>query len=435
MGEVTFICKRTVISTKAVEPGKFSPLSVLDRIMEGNHVRIVLYYNLPTRRRPGELTKRLRETISEALSAYPPVIGRLVRTPEGHWTVKCNDAGVRMVEAKVNGTVQEWLQNVDREKELMLVHWEEIYHKPYFWSTFYVQITEFECGGLAIGLSCSHMLSDPTSATMLIKVWADTTLGGQTAPAPVFRPLPTPPQQAAAANTTTNPTSIDHYKSGTGGGGGGACTPPPTSTITLQFSQESVARCVAAAGPHATPFDALTALLWTRIRRIRGAGPELSLSICFDARSVLGLESGFFGSCMVFNKVAGAGLSEDVAGAATAIREAGMDGDGVMEVIEWLERESEVRLDGGNNDVVCVNLESVGVYGAVFEGDAAPLRAACYVEPVGGAGKVLIMPAVEPGGRVAAVTLPEDEAKKLLEDTWVELQGVVPVVVMGLPKK
>lgn len=143
MGEVTFICKRTVISTKAVEPGKFSPLSVLDRVMEGNHIRIVLYYNLPTRRRPGELTKRLRETISEALSAYPPVIGRLVRTPEGHWTVKCNDAGVRMVEAKVNGTVQEWLQNVDREKELMLVHWEEIYHKPYFWSTFYVQV--FNC--------------------------------------------------------------------------------------------------------------------------------------------------------------------------------------------------------------------------------------------------------------------------------------------------
>ncbi|KAL1552481.1 protein ECERIFERUM 26-like [Salvia divinorum] len=432
MGEVTFICKRTVISTKPVEPGKFSPLSVLDRIMERNHVRIVLYYSLPTRRRPGELTKMLRESISEALSAYPRASGRLVRTPEGHWTVKCNDAGVRMVEAKVDGTVQEWLHNVDREKELMLVHWEEIFHKPYFWSTFYAQITEFECGGVAIGLSCSHMLSDPISATALIKAWADTTLGGHTAPSPVFRPLPTRPQQAA--NTPTNPSSIDHYKSATEGG---ACTPPPTSTITLHFSQDAVARCVAAAGPHSTPFDALAALLWTRISKIRGAGPAWpELSICFDARSVLGLESGFFGSCMVFKKVAG--LSEDVAGAAAAVREAaaGMDGDGVMEVIEWLERErggDPVRMDGGN--VLCMNLESVGVYGAVFEGNAAPLRAACYVEPVGVAGQLVIMPAAHPGGRVVAVTLPEDEARKLLEDAWVELEGIGPCIVMGLTKK
>lgn len=141
MGEVTFVCKRTVISTKPVEPGKFIPLSVLDRAMEQSHLRLVFYYNLSTRRRPGDLTKKLRETISETLSSFPVVLGRLVRTPEGNWTIKCNDAGVRMVEAKVDGSVEEWLKNVDREKELMLVHWEEMFHKPYFWSTFYVQVS------------------------------------------------------------------------------------------------------------------------------------------------------------------------------------------------------------------------------------------------------------------------------------------------------
>ncbi|KAM1089333.1 hypothetical protein ACFX19_017322 [Malus domestica] len=72
--------------------------------------------------------------------------------------IKCSDVGVRMIEAKARGSLEEWLTNVGREKELMLVYWEEMYHKPYFWSTFYVQLTEFEDGGLAIGLSCRSNL-------------------------------------------------------------------------------------------------------------------------------------------------------------------------------------------------------------------------------------------------------------------------------------
>ncbi|KAK7352889.1 hypothetical protein VNO80_18320 [Phaseolus coccineus] len=35
---------KTVVSTKAVEPGKYFPLSALDRYMESNHVRLVCYY-------------------------------------------------------------------------------------------------------------------------------------------------------------------------------------------------------------------------------------------------------------------------------------------------------------------------------------------------------------------------------------------------------
>jgi hypothetical protein len=36
--------------------------------------------------------------------------------------------------------VEEWLRNVDREKELELVYWEDMLEKPYYWSTFYVQV-------------------------------------------------------------------------------------------------------------------------------------------------------------------------------------------------------------------------------------------------------------------------------------------------------
>lgn len=142
MAQVSFICKRTVVSTKTVQIGKLSPLSVLDRVMEHSHLRVVLYYNSAIKTRAtGELTKNLRESISEMLSSFPVVTGRLLKTPEvGHWMIKCNDAGLRMVEAKVNATVDEWLQNVDRENELKLAHWEDMTHTPYFWSPFYVQV-------------------------------------------------------------------------------------------------------------------------------------------------------------------------------------------------------------------------------------------------------------------------------------------------------
>lgn len=138
--EVTYICKRTVVSTKPVQPGKYYHLSVLDRLMENNHLRIVYYYRSKGGSKSGELTKKLRESMSEVLTCFPIVTGRLQKNPEGQWMIKCNDAGVRTVEARARGSVDDWLRNVNREKELKLVHWEDMYHKPYFWSTFYVQV-------------------------------------------------------------------------------------------------------------------------------------------------------------------------------------------------------------------------------------------------------------------------------------------------------
>lgn len=143
MAEVSYKCKRTVISSKPVEAGKYCSLSVLDRAMEQNHVRIVYYYRCSGDKKVRELTKILRETLSQVLTCFPIMTGRLIKDGEGRWRVKCNDAGLRVVEARAKGCVEDWLRSVDRDKELMLVHWEDMDHKPYFWSTFYVQVNLF----------------------------------------------------------------------------------------------------------------------------------------------------------------------------------------------------------------------------------------------------------------------------------------------------
>ncbi|XP_020227912.1 protein ECERIFERUM 2 [Cajanus cajan] len=420
--EVSYICKRTVVSTKAVEPGRFFPLSVLDHHMEKNHIRMVYYYQTSREVEVGGVTKKLRESLSEMLTHFPIVSGRLVRDDErGHWKIKCNDAGVRMVEAKAKGSVEGWLTNLDREKELQLVHWEEMFHKPYYWSTFYVQLTEFEEGGLAIGLSCIHLLADSTCATTFMKAWADISLCNKMITPPLFHPLPPPRPRNRNPNHHPHMELIHHYKS---------LIEKPIAlkdvrytTISLGFSDHMVQACMSMVQPNGpiTPFEALTTLFWVSLSKIKGLGNGLvDMSICLDMRKVLGLDYGFFGNCMVYNKVHVEGNKFPQVVKAISDVVTKMNSEGIMDLIEWLENNDTSSLTMMNgHDLVCASLEGVDPYLAVFQDWFKPIHVSYYVEPVLGEGQVLILPGKQgegPLSRVAMVTLREEEAIKLCED-------------------
>ncbi|KAB5513949.1 hypothetical protein DKX38_027855 [Salix brachista] len=448
MADITYICKRTVVSTKPVQPGKHFSLSVLDRLMEQNHLRFVYYFRAPGAiREPGELTKKLRESMSEMLTSFPIVTGRLLKNPEGQWMIKCNDAGVRMVEARIKGSVENWLKGVDREKELKLVHWEEMYHKPYFWSTFYVQITEFEEGGVAIGLSCFHLLADPTCASMFVKAWADMTLTGKMLNNPPLSHQ-LPPRRPGRKNPSHDQPSmelINCYKS-IADKTNLVSTDTKHATIALAFSDPMVRACMAngqamAASDQSSPspFEALAGLFWVCISKLKGAGDDLiDMSVCSDMRNVLNLDNGFFGNCMVYNRVNSKNLKEhklpDVAKAIGEVMSE-MDSDGIIDLIEWLEHndvhQSPPTMNGC--DLICASLEAVDPYLAVFEEDLIPVRVSCYVEPVVGVGHVLVLPSPPgegPFSRVVMVTLPEDEAVRLCEDDLI--LSFSPTILMGV---
>ncbi|XXG56009.1 hypothetical protein AAC387_Pa03g3543 [Persea americana] len=436
-----FICKRTVVSTKEVKPGKICPLSVLDHSMELNRIRIVIYYNYLKKFSDGEVTIKMRESLAELLTSFPMVTGRLKRSPEGQWTIKCNDAGVRMVEATAKGSVEEWLERVDRERELQLASWEDMFHNPYFWSTFYVQLTEFEGGGLAIGLSCTHLVADAAAATMLLKAWAETTLLGKMLSPPYFHPLPT----TKTRSISPNPHLIPHYQSSFSLSFN---NPIPTSntpnmaTLTLSFSQHMVQRCMADARS-SDPFASLAALLWVAICGVKDKSKQgvlLDMSLCLDMRKVLGLSKAFFGNAMVFDKVSGDGLKErDLVEAAKVISDgvSKMGNEGVvMGLIEWLQSEKMSHehnlpvLSGPG--LVCANWEGLCPYEAKFEVGVEPIRASYYLESVFGEGHLLILPAPKgegPLGRAVMVTLPDDQALELCEDPLIHSYS--PTILMG----
>ncbi|GMH12440.1 hypothetical protein Nepgr_014281 [Nepenthes gracilis] len=442
MGEVAYISKSTAVSSKTVQLGKLYSLSVLDRLMENHHIRMVYYFRSSAGMVAGDLIRKLKESITEMLVCYPVVTGRLVRNDEGKWMVKSNDAGVRISEARAKGSVESWLQKVDREKELLLVYWESMLHKPYFWSTFYVQLTIFEEGGLAVGLSCSHLLSDPISASTFIRAWAEIALNGNILLPPFFHPLPPRRLPINRAQEKPNTHFINGYKSIIEG-----LNPVQAhnvKTLTLLFTDQIAQSCMGLAqpntnmGPSPSPFQALAGLFWVCISRVRGERNGLmGLSICEDARKLIGLDKGFFGNCMVYNKVDGAGVEPNsISQAATAVGEAmvRMNYEGIMGLIEWLESSNgqspPPSMDG--DDLICINLEDSDLYSAPFDECLEPLHVSCYVEPVVGRGKVLVLPSPlgeGPMGRVVMVTLPEDEVVKLCEDDLIK-RIFSPIILM-----
>ncbi|CAL5206362.1 unnamed protein product [Lathyrus oleraceus] len=435
---VNIICKRTVVSTKAIEPGKYLPLSVLDRFMEKNHIRMVYYYQTSEELELGKLTKKLRETLSEMLTHFPIVTGRLIRDDMGHWKIKCNDAGVRMVEAKAKGGVEEWLRSVDREKELKLVYWEDMHQKPYYWSTFYVQLTEFEEGGIAIGLSCTHLLADSICATNFMKAWADISLDNKMISPPIFHPLPPQKPQNKKPNNISYMGLISHYKSS---------IEKPISikeskytTISMGFSHHMVQACMSLAqingssspSPTSTPFEALSGLFWVALSKIKGIQNGLvDMSICLNVRKIMGLDQGFFGNSMLYNKVhLEENFNLDLYGnkfphATKAIRNAvaKIKNEEIMDLIEWFENNdinSSTMMKG--RDLVFTSLEDVDPYLATFQDMLKPIHVSYYLEPVFGEGHVLILPTPldeGPLGRVVMVTLEEEEAIKLCEDEFI----------------
>ncbi|KAL8166479.1 hypothetical protein V2J09_007978 [Rumex salicifolius] len=435
--KINYICKRTAIGTKAVKPGQTHPLSALDRIMEAHHIRAVYYYRTPVVRPIGATAKRLKESLAETLNHFPAMCGRLVRNDAGDWSVKCNDAGVRMVEARAKGSVETWLESVSHEDELLLVLWEDMFHISYCWSTFYVQLTEFEEGGLALGLSCTHLLADPITLSSFMKAWADTTFHKKILDPAFFHPLPPRRLIEMGPKARPKPDLISHYNSVLQNQA--SLTPKTTKTVTLLFSEEMVQACIDMARfdpaqPDPSPFQSLVGLFWAVINRVKKERAEyglIGMSICTDVRKALRLDKGFFGNCMVYTKVDGEGLdSGNVGQAARAVGQAidRVDSEGVKDLIEWLETHeirdnlhrnpNLPRIDGGDH-IICMDLEKTNLYSFQFDSDFETLKASYYVEPLFGPGRVLVLPSPPSKGqlsRMVNVTLPGDEIQKLCND-------------------
>ncbi|XP_020094694.1 protein ECERIFERUM 26-like [Ananas comosus] len=397
-GRVTVVAKSTAVGVKPVRAGKTHPLSAPDHAM-GRHTLHLVYYYRPS---PALDRDRLLESLSEVLSYYPAMTGRLTwqhHDPQdetagagsGAWVVKCNDAGVRMVDARADATLEEWLRTASDEEEMELAYWEPMGPEPYVWSPYYIQITEFKEKGYGVGVSCTHMHGDPTCVAVFLKAWSDAHRRAVLAHHPFFQ---------------------------------------PTAFLS--------------------PFAALASLFWLRIASASSSSSPaaaaaavegeaaLTLGVDFRKRMSAPLPMGYYGNAVFFSR-ARADLSRGWAHAAAELDRhvAELDeGRDVWAHAQWLRarpRDAPFQMYGP--ELTCVALDHVPAYAAEFEAGVGPAHAAFRIGGAEGEGLIVVAPSPPEAGdaaRTVTLTLPSELTAQICRDDHILRYG--PAIMFAPPK-
>ncbi|OMO97598.1 Transferase [Corchorus capsularis] len=178
----------TILSTQVIKPSSPTPqhlkifkLSLLDQLMPCPYAPIILFYDpiVPSSLR----LEVLKSSLSNTLTRFYPLAGKI----KDDLSIECNDQGAYFVEARVNCSLHEFLNHPD----LLLL-------TKFFPCDFFpkesnagtnvtnIQVSRFECGGIAIGICISHKILDGAALSTFLKAWTSTARGCEDAIYPNF---------------------------------------------------------------------------------------------------------------------------------------------------------------------------------------------------------------------------------------------------------
>ncbi|KAJ6839543.1 acyl transferase 5-like [Iris pallida] len=148
-----------LVSPSRATPCGHAPLSDFDRMPVLRHfVEVIIVFDHGNK--PAEVVRR---ALAEALVPYYPVAGRIVDgIDDGNVGVACTGEGVWLVEASTDCL----LEDVDYLKqEPLLIPKEQLLPSPpkqvdELALPIMLQVTEFKCGGCAVGIKFNHAIFD-----------------------------------------------------------------------------------------------------------------------------------------------------------------------------------------------------------------------------------------------------------------------------------
>ncbi|KAI3896140.1 hypothetical protein MKX03_013607 [Papaver bracteatum] len=171
--------KVQVISKEFIKPSTPTPphlrnfkLSLIDQLLPPLYVPIVMFYPANDGHESNnndQCSKAniLKKSLAETLTRYYPLAGRI----RDNILVECNDEGVDYIEAKVNAVMSGFMS-------LDVIHQ---LHPSYIVldclakeAQLAVQVTMFDCGGIALSICSSHKIIDGCSSTTFLNSWAAT---------------------------------------------------------------------------------------------------------------------------------------------------------------------------------------------------------------------------------------------------------------------
>ncbi|PWA98270.1 transferase, Chloramphenicol acetyltransferase-like domain protein [Artemisia annua] len=163
-------------SSKFIKPFDPTPatygryrIGFIDELTPPLYVGMVLFFSPNDNHNPKSVSK-LEKSLEKTLTRFYPLAGRYVDEMK---TVECNDEGAEFIHAKANIKLQDFL---GFEANAMLVD-EFIPFKSgsaHLLSDplLAIQVTLFECGGVAIGVSAAHKTVDASTLCTFLNGWA-----------------------------------------------------------------------------------------------------------------------------------------------------------------------------------------------------------------------------------------------------------------------
>ncbi|KAJ0085402.1 hypothetical protein Patl1_08668 [Pistacia atlantica] len=393
----------------------------LDLAMKLHNVKGVYLFDSDAVR--GLTIHDLKKPMFELLEIYFTAAGRIRRSETtGRPFLKCNDGGVRIVEAFCDTSIDEWLESNDDSRDNSLAYYQTLGPDLRFSPLVFVQFTWFKCGGVSLGLSWAHVLGDPVSASTFVNKWAQI----------VARHVPSKSLHLPKPRKSEAPTSVP-----------GKLSPmkriEPVGdhwTISNNCSMETHYFKVTAkqldhmvskvcAPTNVSHFEVLSAIIWKSLEKLReDSGPRV-VTIC--RYNYGNRENEIPTNDLVLSTVeADFNVRKgDISELAVLIADKKkVDGNSLAEeILSEKDGESSDFIVYGAN-LTFVNMEEADVYGLKLQGKK-PVSVNYAIDGVGDEGVVMILPGPEEDedgcGRKVTVVLPGDQLallKKELNNEW-----------------
>ncbi|GKD93990.1 transferase, chloramphenicol acetyltransferase-like domain protein [Tanacetum coccineum] len=144
-------------------------LGFADEIAPLETIGVVLFYS-PNSNHDTKFVAQLEKSLEKILTHLYPLAGRYVDDVDQ--TVECNDEGAHFIYAIVNIKLYEFLGL--KEKFKMADEFIPLSRGTHQFSDplLEIQVTMFECGGIAVGVRVAHKIADASTLCTFLNEWA-----------------------------------------------------------------------------------------------------------------------------------------------------------------------------------------------------------------------------------------------------------------------
>lgn len=173
--EVEIVSRETIKpSTPTLPHYRTYNLSFLEQLNPRTYTPIVYFYPKEASASDHypnfcDKSNQLKKSLSETLAIYYPFSGRI----KDRVSIDCNDEGVIFVEARIKVQLSQILeQPKDEVLDLLFtdkLQWNDDSNLTVILA---VQVSFFDCGGMAIGICMSHKVADTSTMINFINDWA-----------------------------------------------------------------------------------------------------------------------------------------------------------------------------------------------------------------------------------------------------------------------